>query len=77
MKQIHINVHIYGLLFLRAVLAEKIEQKVYVNLDESLPDLQILIKKYIFLKCSVMTNIIFTHSSRYYSNRPEHPHRLV
>ena len=44
MKQIHINVHIYGLLFLRAVLAEKIEQKVYVKQDESLPDLQILIK---------------------------------
>ena len=45
MKRIHINVHIYQpILKIQAVLAEKIERKLYVNQDESLNDLQIFIK---------------------------------
>ena len=45
MKRIHINVHIYRpILKIQAVLAEKIERKLYVNQDESLNDLQIFIK---------------------------------
>ena len=51
MKRIHINVHIYQpILKIQAVLAEKIERKLYINQDESLNDLQIFIKYYFLLK---------------------------